>query len=815
MSQQRSALPPSLIATRQLPRRRRALALAVHLAAAGLLATPLLSLPAMAQTTQQQARQYAIPAGPVSTVLNRFAAEAGVFISGAGELGEGRQSPGLQGQFSVGEGLERLLNGTSLRAVRQGDGSYRLEELPADVELSTMRVEAEWIQETAYGPVQGIAATRSATGTKTDTPIIETPQSISVVSSEEFQNYGARNVNQALGYTAGLSNAYGGGSADTIQDSMTSRGFGLFNSYRDGSKYQVNVFDGQQELYGLERLEVLKGPSSILYGVATPGGLINTVSKRPTSEPLREVNIQTGSFDRRQISADFSDALDEEGEFSYRLTMLRRESNTFIDHVPDDRTYIAPAFKWQPNEDTSLTLLSEYQHDESIYFWGLPSTGTILSNPNGDIPQERFGGEPGFDEYDNERYSIGYLFEHDFSDHLRLNHSLRTFRTDRDIDNTGLSQTPQSSDGRLYGRFAHDRRDASRALTSDTSLQYDWEAGVTSNTTLVGLDYTRQRHESERYRRTVSPLDLYDPVYGRELGEPTPNAYSKVERKEQMGLYFQNQMKIDYKWVVMLGGRQDWTDTKSSQYFDPSQEEQQDDDAFTGRVGFVYLADNGLAPFASFSQSFEVATGTDRSGNQFEPTQGEQYELGIRFQPEGWDTLLTATTYELTQENVLVTDPVDTSFQRQMGEVRSRGVELEAKTEIGPNANLVAAYAYTDARTTKSSPATPDKVGERTGQTPYNQFSLWGDYRLGNFGLSGLKLGAGVRYVGSTLPNSFLDGEVSDFTLVDAMISYETGSWLLSLNATNLTDETYIESCTYACFYGEPRSIIGTASYQW
>ncbi|NYS62578.1 TonB-dependent siderophore receptor [Vreelandella salicampi] len=682
--------------------------------------------------------------------------------------------------------------------------------------LPTLQVTGSRIYEEATGPVQGIAATRSATGTKTDTPIIETPQSISVIGSQEFRNYGAQNVNEALGYTAGVSNAYGGGGTDTTHDSMMIRGFSVYNSYRDGSKYQVNVFDGQQELYGLERLEVLKGPSSILYGVASPGGVINTVSKRPTSEPLREVNVQAGSFDRRQISADVSNALDKDGEWSYRLTMLRRDSNTFIDHVPDDRTYIAPALKWQPNEDTSLTLLSEYQRDQSTYIYGLPGSGTILPNPNGDIPRDRFTGEPGFDEFDNERYSLGYLFEHDFSDRLTLRHNLRTMHADRELDNVGIEQTPQSADGRLFARTAHDRRDASRAVTSDTSLQYDWEAGATTNTSLVGIDYTRQRHETERYQHTVAPLDLFDPVYGRgELGERVPNAYSNVSRKEQVGLYLQNQMKIADKWVVMFGGRQDWTDTEAYRYFDPSQRQQQNDDAFTGRIGFVYLADNGLAPFASFSQSFEVASGTDRNGNQFEPTQGEQYEAGIRYQPEGFDTMLTATVYELTQENVLVTDPVNTNFQAQMGEVRSRGVELEAKTELGPNANLVAAYAYTDARTTESSPATPDKVGERTGQAPYNQFSLWGDYRFGNVGLPGLKLGAGLRYMGSTLPNAYLDGEVPSFTLVDAMVSYETGPWLLSVNATNLTDETYIESCTYACYYGEPRSVVGTASYQW
>ncbi|MGP5711446.1 TonB-dependent siderophore receptor [Vreelandella alkaliphila] len=814
MLQQRTALRP-LTAKHRPTLNRRALALAVHFAAAGLLAVPQLSQPAMAQVTQQQARHYDIASGPVSSVINRFAAQAGVFISGAGELGEGRQSPGLQGQYRIDEGLERLLDGTGLTAARQGDGSYRLEERAADVALSVVQVEADWMHETAWGPVEGIAATRSATGTKTDTPIIETPQSISVVSSEEFQNYGAQNTYQALGYTAGVTSA-NLGAIDKTSDSQMVRGFQVPTTYRDGSKYQANSFDGQQELYGLERLEVLKGPTSILYGVASPGGLINAVSKRPTTEPLREINVQAGSFDHKQVSADFSDALDEDGEWSYRLTMLHRDSNTFIDHVPDDRTYIAPALKWQSDENTSLTLLSEYQHDQSVYFFGLPNNGTILPNPNGDIPRERFVGEPGFDEYDNERYSLGYLLEHNFADQLKLRHSLRTFHADRDIDNIGVLQSPLSSDGRLYSRYANVRRDASRALSSDTSLQYDWEAGATANTTLVGLDYARQRHETERYRRTVPPLDLYDPIYGNgELGESTPYSYSQVNRNEQVGLYFQNQMKIADKWVVMLGGRQDWTDTETSLYFDPSQGQQQDDDAFTGRIGFVYLADNGLAPFVSFSQSFEVATGTDRNGNQFKPTQGEQYEAGIRFQPEGSDTLLTATAYELTQENVLVTDPVDTSFQRQMGEVRSRGVELEAKTAIGPNANLVAAYAYTDARTTKSSPATPDEVGERSARVPYNQFSLWGDYRLGSFGLPGLKLGAGVRYVGSTQPLSFIDGEVPAFTLVDAMVSYETGPWVLSLNATNLTDETYIESCSYACFYGEPRSIVGTASYQW
>ncbi|WP_129141726.1 TonB-dependent siderophore receptor [Modicisalibacter coralii] len=694
-------------------------------------------------------------------------------------------------------------------ALAQGHSTQDSENDESAVTLPTLQVTESRLYEEAYGPVQGIAATRSATATKTDTPIIETPQSLSVVSSEEFRDYGARNFTEALGYTAGVSRQEG---ADRTTDVMRIRGFRVGTTYRDGTKYQANVYDGQQELYGLERLEVLKGPSSILYGVASPGGVVNAVSKRPTSEPLREINLQAGSFDRRQISADFSDALDEDGVWSYRLTMLHRDSDTFVDHVPDDRTYIAPALKWQPTDQTSLTLLSEYQRDQTAYVYGLPASGTILSNPNGKISRDRFIGEPDFDNFDNERYSFGYLFEHDFSDNLHFRHSLRSFHADRVYDNIFLGS---SSDGRVYSRTAQDRRDASRALTADTSLQYDWEAGNTSNTTLVGFDYTRQRQETERYNRTAPPLDLYDPVYDNgELGDAIPFAYSTKQRHEQVGIYLQNQMKIADKWVFLLGGRQDWTEDETSPYFGPTDWSRATDDAFTGRIGGVYLADNGLAPFISYSESFEPTSGTGRNGDRFEPTRGKQYELGVRYQPESWDTLITATAYELTQENVLVTDPVDTSFQAQLGEVRSRGIELEAKTAIGPNANLVAAYAYTDARTTESSPATPDLEGKRTANTPYNQLSLWSDYRLASFGLPGLKVGAGARYVGSTL-GTWIDGEVPSFTLYDAMVSYETGHWTYALNATNLTDENYIESCTYGCFYGEPRNITATLGYHW
>ncbi|RIJ06083.1 TonB-dependent siderophore receptor [Achromobacter sp. K91] len=682
--------------------------------------------------------------------------------------------------------------------------------------LPAVAVEAE--SESASGPINGYVAKRSATGTKTDTPIIETPQSISVIGAEEIETRKAADLMNALNYTAGVVRLEG---ADRTSESFLLRGFvmnpqnGSF--YRDGMKYNVNTYNGLQEPYGLERIELLKGAPSVLYGTAAPGGIINTVSKRPTTDPLHELNVDMGSFNRKQISGDFSGALTEDGAWSYRLTALKRDSDSFTDYVPDDRTYIAPALKWQPSAGTSLTLLSEYQRDRTTYVYGLPAEGTILSNPNGKISRSRFVGEPDYDDFEVTRRSIGYLFEHALTNDLVLRNSARYFDANNNYPSTwdrGIASDLRT----LIRRNSIDRQDRSRAVVMDTSLQYKWSTGNISHTSLLGFDYTSQHHESERYRRTAPELDVFDPLYGGSLGTPEPLDYSWKDNRAQLGIYAQNQAKIADRWVVLLGGRYDKARNSERAFFtDEIITDNEKSHAFTGRVGLVYLADNGLAPYVSFSQSFEPQSGTDRNRERFKPTRGEQWELGLRYQPEG-DMLISTAIYDLTQTDMLVTDPVDPDYSVQFGKVRSRGFELEMKARIGRQANLILAYAYTDARTLESSPLTPEEKGKRTEGVAYNQFSLWGDYSFGEFGLPGLKAGAGIRYVGSAVARGRGDwgnASVPAFTLFDAMVSYTTGPWKLALNVTNLTDKTYIASCTYGCFYGDPRKVLGTVTYRW
>lgn len=781
------------------------------------------SPPATAQTAAPGAApvfDIHVPAQALASALNELSRQTGTQVFAAGDLVSKVTAKAVRGRLTAEQALRAMLQGSSLEATPTGTGGFAIrravEPLQSHDSLPTVTVTASSEHETASGPVTGYVAKRSGTGTKTDTPIIETPQSISVVGAEEIETLKAQSIQDTLGYVAGVSRFEG---LSRVQDTIYLRGFqaqaGTGSIYRDGSKYTVNPFNGKQEIYGLERIEVLKGATSVLYGAAGPGGIINMVSKRPTSTSQHEVNVELGSFQRKQLSGDFSGPLDKQGVWSYRLSFVQRDSDTFIDYVPDKRTFVAPALKWQPNASTSLTLLADYQKDKTNYVYWLPAEGTVFSTPFGRIPRNRYTGEPGYSKFDMHRYSAGYLFEHAFSEQLKLNHSLRYFRSRSDFPQVWVSGVGDDGRSTAY-RGGSLRWERSSSLVADTSLQYHASHGAVQHTAVIGLDYAHPKNQSERYDRTADNIDYYQPVYGSPLGPPERDDWwSYNYDTKQLGIYVQDQMKIADKWVVLLGGRYDHARTNQSNLFTGEKSiDNEKDTAFTGRAGLVYLADNGLAPFFSFSQSFEPTSGRDRLGARFAPSKGTQFEIGVRYQPKGSDTLLSAAVYQLTRKNVTVDDPIDPTFSAQIGKVRSRGVELEARTRIGRNANLIAAYAYTDARTTRASPLQPSQVGLRSPGIPFHQFSVWGDYNLGSFGLPQLKVGGGMRYQSETRPNSG-NFNAPAFTLFDAMVSYQTGPWRLALNVTNLLDKTYVGSCTTGCFYGEPRKIIATATYRW
>lgn len=788
-------------------RRLRPLALAVPLALAALTG----QAPAQAQS-QGSARvlPISIAAQPLAQALNELARQAGLDLIVQPALVAGRSAPEVSGQLSAQQALQRLLAGSGLQAVVDGNAVV-IKPVPlpppppdsnsAPVQLPGLQVKASVEREDAHGRVNGYAARLSATATKTDTPIIETPQTISVVSAEQVLMQGSQTVSEALRYNAGITYSF-----DTTQDEITMRGFSLTGGggsvYRDGSKLPLGGFNGKLEPYGLERLEVLKGASSVLYGFVQPGGLVNLVTKRPTADMAQELNLSYGSHSRQQVSADIGGAFGADSPWSWRLTGLLRRSDTFQDYVPDDRLYIAPALKWQPSAATSLTLLAHYQSDKSVAFNQLPISGLLTTNPNGPLPRSRYTGEPG-DYYKPTMFSVGTLFEHAFSENLKLRNSLRYYRAHFDMhDSHGGGGGDYADDGlfRNLERQFYVRKDDSRVASADTSLEYKLDTGRVQHDLLVGLDYARQEFIGDRARYALDSLDAYNPSYGAKPGA-FDNGQSWRDRSPMAGLYVQDQAKFDKRWVLVLGGRHDWWRYDSTDYSEP-----QKNKAFTGRAGLVYLADNGLAPFVSFSQSFEPNSERDRLGRRYVPTTGAQYELGLRYQPAGGDFMLSAAAYQLTQNDVLTPDPVNPDYSVQTGAIRSRGVEVEARGRLTAGLSVVASYAYTDARVTRSN--VPEEIGNRQPQTPYNQGALWFDYRFGAFGLPGLTLGLGARTVGSTTVTP-------GFTIFDAALAYEQGAWRYALNINNLGDKAYADPCSFNCSWGRPREANGTVSYRW
>lgn len=777
-------------------------------------AVPAQAQPAAPATAPARAG-FDIPAQPLASALNAFGRQAGYQVTADAALVSGRTSQAVSGALAPTEALRRLLVGTGLTWRLSGDRTVVLSPQPqapqGTVQLPEVNVTAGRLR--SFSPIQGYAATLGATGTKTDTPLLETPQSVSIVTADQIRATDSASVTEALAYTPGL--IAQAPTFSRMADDFTIRGFNVADGYsgmlRDGLRLNPNVYGLVQEPYGLERIEVVRGAASVLYGQLSPGGLVNATSKRPTDEPLHELNLGYGSYDRRFISGDYGGRLTEDGTLTFRLTGLWRDSNNWVDHVQDNRRYIAPAVTWQPDDRTSLTLLASYQQTETQFAAPMPYAPIRA----GTIPQRFFTGEPGFDRFDVESYTAGYLLEHAFSDNVTFRSSARYFTSSGNWDN--LTFLSLAGNGTVT-RGISQREEASTGFTADNSLETRFDTGPVSHTLLTGIDYFYARYNSHRYLTgTAYPINLYNPAYGR---LPIVNRAVDTGSRttgDQVGIYAQDQLRFD-RFVLTIGGRYDWSG-REGVAFRNGAETSQDDTAFTGRAGLVYLFDNGVAPYVSFSQSFAPNIGTDRLGNAFTPTRGTQYEAGLRYQPPGSSLLFSGAVYRLTQTDALVSDPVNSNFSIQAGEVRSQGFELEAKGEYGPF-GFVASYAYTDARTTQST--VPAQQGQRVSLSPYNTFAVWGDARLDGLGLEGLKLGAGVRYVGSANIPGFTR-DVPDYVLVDASVRYDLGKVLpqlpgaaISLNAHNLFGEDYF-TCQGAtgCRYGAPRTWLAALSYRW
>lgn len=680
--------------------------------------------------------------------------------------------------------------------------------------------------ETAYGHVDGYVATRSGTGTKTDSALIETPASISVVTQDQMQAQAVQNVGQALRYTAGARAELAG--ADARFDTVYVRGFPA-DLYLDGMRIFTSGFSTSViDPYSLERVDVLHGPASVLYGQASPGGVVDMVSKRPTEEPYHEMFLSTGSYGRAQGGIDLSGPIDKDKQFLYRLTAEGFDVGSQVDNEKYRRVMIAPSLTWRPDTDTKITFLGSYQNDPNAGFYNqLPAggAGTLFPLSNGQFISTHLDtGVPGLDQESRERGQLGYLAEHRFDNVFTVRQNVRY----TDVTNSITTIYPLTVTGTNLNRAAFFENDHLRTLDIDNQLQAKFGLGPVTQTLLFGVDYQNGNYGyvagGPSTGVTVPALNVANPNYNVSI----PMSITSTNRQnfDQIGLYAQDEIKFDH-WVALLGVRWDQLDQTSLTQALPagttSASYNITNSATTKRGALLYKFDNGIAPYIQYSESFQPQlSGIVANGAPLVPTTGQQEEAGIKYQPND-KSLFSIAAFNLLQQHVVTTDPTNSLYVVQTGEVRSRGIELEGKTQVNESLSLLASYAYIDQVVARSNTAV--QVGRHPVGIPMNSASLWADYTFHGGRLDGFGMSGGVRYVGETAGN--VNGSsvlrVPDVTLFDAALHYDFSAlgpqlkgYSLQVNATNLFDKTYVTLCQDAgCYYGLRRQVIATLRYKW
>jgi iron complex outermembrane receptor protein len=671
------------------------------------------------------------------------------------------------------------------------------------------------------GPINGYVAGRSLTGTKTDTPLMETPQAISVVGSEEIRDQNPNSLAAALRYAPGVrSETFGN---DTRNDWFKIRGFdaqdvGLF---QDGLQLQSFAFATWKfPPFGVERIDILRGPSAVLYGGSGPGGLVNIISKKPSTDPSYSNYAETGidSFGNGYLSFDFGGPMATPSgpskDLFYRLLGTVKGGDTQTAFTPDNSYFVAPSVTYRPDMDTTLTILASASKNDTRVQGFLPYVGTVVAAPFGRIPTGLFASDPSVDKFTREQEMIGYQFEKNLTDDLTVRQNARFAHDDvqfQTLLGNGYVGTPASAQLSRFNDFAHDIANQGNI---DTQFEYRFATGPIQHTAVVGVDLkSYEINDLQAFDFATPSLNLLNPVYGVPQGFPGTVFANQTITQEQAGLYAQDQLKLG-RFTLVLSGRNDWVDTLDNNRILPSNN--LEDSKFSGRAGLIYNTAIGIAPYVSYATSYNPIIGTNTTtGQLFTPETGVQTEAGIKIEPTGFDGHFGVAVFDLKRQNVLTTNPLNVLQSVQTGEVTSRGIELEAVANVAPGLKVTAAFTNFDIFVSKD--LNPALIGTVPTNTPSEIASLWGDYTFQTGQLTGFGFGAGVRYNGISYADTANTLVVPSYVVGDAAIHYEVRNWRFALNVTNIGDKIYVGSCqtATACFYGDRRRAVASVSYKW
>lgn len=667
-----------------------------------------------------------------------------------------------------------------------------------------------------YVPVGSISAS------KTGVPLIQTPQSVSVITRDQIDLLNFVDAQQAVRYAAGVYGENFG--PDPRYDFFTVRGF-TPKQYIDGlaAPITTTIYSVGVDLYGFQSLDLLKGPSATLYGNSPPGGIYNETSRRASSEFGGEARAQGGTDAFRELAGTVTGAAAP--GFDLRVTGLYRDRDLVADHTNTKRVYIAPTATWTIDGRTTLTGLLYYQYDQGDGGQGgfLPVYGTLLANPIGKIGQRTNLGDPR-DDFERRQFAAGYEFTHRFSDAISFisNGKWNRYRERTPTglyDQSGLVNVTDAALPTYFRTISQSNFSYAENVTglaADNRVSARFDTGAVHHVLLAGVDYRSVDNKAAfGFLFGANMLDAFDPVYAATVARPGYPIAFNDERLKQIGGYMQEQARLG-RLFVTLGGRYDHDRIT---YFGQTTPEHK----FTWRAGANYVLPSGIAPYVSYATSFEPTLGTDSvTGRQYKPTTGRQVEGGVKYDARGlgpdFKLFATAAVFDIRQRDVVQTLPSLTPVSgTQSGEVEVYGGELEVVARIRDQLTVNGSYSYNHSKVLKSNVAA--EVGAPLPTTPKHKASLFVNYDFQRGILPGLGIGAGVRYTGRStggLPGAFNPlvyvGQPS--TLFDGIVSYDVPGWRFAVNGSNLLDKRYVARCSgpNGCFYGAPRQVLLTVT---
>ena len=741
-------------------------------------------------------RQYHVDGGSLSHVLSQFAGSAGILLSADARLTDGKQSEGLEGNYTVAEGFQKLLAGTGLvqTATDEHTVTLKVAEINRQTDASTLsavKVTGQAIYDSTDPYNKDYAVPDSFAATKTDTPIMQTPMNIQVVPKSLLNDQQDITLIDAI--TKNVSGVQADHGSGNIYDTFIIRGFANGGDvFRNGL---LRGFGGVYDPVNMERIEVIKGPASMLYGRAQPGGLINYVTKKGLDIPYYSVQQQIGSYDQYRTTAEATGPIDKDRTLRYRLNFAYQDIGSFKQFIQDERYFLAPTLSWRPNDRFEANLELEYKHEKKVDDWGIPSIG----NRPAPVPLSRsYQDSAKGPEIDNVLVAYDWAFK--FNDQWKLKN--RFLWENWDIEYYDVATNKLQADNRTLDRFliTGPANQETFATNLDLAGKFDWLG--TEHEVLLGGDYYHNSFDGFNERFTfgtpvVPPIDIFNPVYNvvnQAAVDALPFDWHFLRRQDRYGIYFQDQITLFDKLHILGGGRYDWVSSGTG--FSTQSEQlakagfsDQEDQKFSPRVGILYQPWRWLSLYGSYTESLgSPNSGTSFTGQSFKPQEGEQYEAG--FKTEFFDRRFSSTVsfYHLTKTNTLTNDPLHPTFSVTAGKARSRGIEVDLKGQITEQLNLVTTYAFTDIRFIQ---ANEPLIGQRPINVPEHQASLWGTYQL----TDNFKIGLGGITVSKRLGDNSNPVILPGYVRMDAMAAYSlpVGKTRLTtqVNITNLLDKDY------------------------